>query len=46
VKSPVPWLIALALVIHIAVWTVWFTLAGRHPVQEVPVVTAPARAGR
>lgn len=36
-RSWVPWIIAAALALHVAAWTVWFTIAGRHPVADVPI---------
>jgi len=38
------WLIFVAVIaLQLAAWTVWFIIAARHPVAEVPVVTAPRR---
>ncbi len=31
--------IAVAFIIQIIAWTVWFTIAGQHPVEEVPLAT-------
>ncbi len=31
------WFVA-AFVVQIGVWAVWFVIASRHPVQEVPLV--------
>lgn len=30
----------LAFVVQIGAWTAWFTIAAKHRVQEVPLVTA------
>lgn len=30
----------LAFALQAAAWTAWFTIAARHKVQEVPLVTA------
>ncbi len=38
------WLFFVAVIaLQLAAWTVWFIIAARHPVAEVPVVTAPRR---
>ena len=38
------WLIIVAVIaLQLAAWTAWFIIAARHPVAEVPVVTAPRR---
>ena len=36
------WIVA-AFVLQALAWTAWFTIAARHPVQEVPLATTPAR---
>jgi len=37
-----PWLfIWLAFALQITAWVFWVKLATKHPVQEVPLVTAP-----
>lgn len=36
------WFVA-AFLIQAAAWTVWFTIASRHKVQEVPLATGGAR---
>lgn len=34
------WLaVVVAFLVQIAVWSVWFVIAKRHPVQEVPLAT-------
>ncbi len=36
------WLIFVAVfVLQLAAWTAWFIIASRHPVEEVPLATAP-----
>jgi hypothetical protein len=34
------WWIVAILAVQLAVWTGWFILAARHPVDEVPLATA------
>lgn len=36
-KSPVLWLAGLAFAILIAAWIVFFVIAAKHPVEEVPL---------
>jgi hypothetical protein len=36
------WFVA-AFALQAAAWTAWFVIAGRHRVQEVPLVTREAR---
>jgi hypothetical protein len=36
------WIVA-AFLLQALAWTAWFTIAARHPVQEVPLATTPAR---
>ena len=36
------WIVAVFLLQALA-WAAWFTIAARHPVQEVPLATTPAR---
>lgn len=31
--------IVIAFVVQIAAWTLWFTIAGNNPVEEVPLKT-------
>jgi hypothetical protein len=33
------WIVA-AFAVQLAVWTAWFVIAARHPVEEVPLATA------
>ncbi len=40
VKSRLWLWFVLAFVVQAAAWTAWFTIAARHKVQEVPLVTA------
>ncbi len=35
------WFVA-AFVVQLAAWAVWFTIASKHKVAEVPVSTRPA----
>ena len=37
------WWIAGAIALHLLAWTAWFTIASRHPVDEVPLAAAPPR---
>jgi hypothetical protein len=37
------WWIAAALVLHVLAWTVWFRIAARHPVADVPLATSSRR---
>ena len=34
------WFLA-AFAVQAAAWTAWFTIASRHPVEEVPLATRP-----
>jgi hypothetical protein len=38
------WLIFVAAaLLQLAAWTAWFIIAAHHPVEEVPLTTAPRR---
>ena len=38
------WLIFVAVcLLQVAAWTAWFIIAAKHPVEEVPLATAPHR---
>ena len=37
------WVFVAAFVLQLAAWTAWFIVASHHPVEEVPLATAPRR---
>lgn len=42
-----PWLwIILAFVVQLTAWGIWFTLASKNKVAEVPLQTGPALGGK
>jgi hypothetical protein len=33
--------VTAACLLHVAAWTLWIVVASHHPVEEVPLATAP-----